>query len=207
LIIMSFREERRIFRRAVCKKLLILWLVFAGITAIMIALGFAMPSLSTGAFDMFSEFAAESGIIDESGTMSPVALIINNSRAALLCICYGLMPFMFLPVLVIAFNAALVGFVLAAVAAANGTGVLLLTLCGILPHGIFEITALCLAAAIGCTICLEIVRCIIKKPTILPMGRLFIHSLLAYVACVLPLMVIAGVVESYVTPLVMNLII
>ncbi len=203
----GFWTEGRAYRRAVAKKALILWAAFAALAAGITALGAVFTDLSEMVMGYFADFATGSGIIDQSGALSSVGLFFNNSRAALLCILYGAVPFLFLPALVIGFNALLVGFVMAAVAGSSGANVLLLALCGILPHGIFEITALTVAAAAGMQLCWEICKKIMGRPRLLTMDRLILHLTVTYAAVVLPLMLVAALVEAYVTPLVMQLVI
>ena len=78
-------------------------------------------------------------------------------------------------------------------------------LAGILPHGVFELTALALGAAIGFTICLTLVKKILHTPGTPPMRELVSDGLRTLLLVVLPLLVCAAVVEAYLTPQIMEL--
>ena len=103
-------------------------------------IGMALPEEAARMMNDFMEQAAQSGVVTEEGELSVFALLMNNWRAMLISAAYGFVPFLFLPVISLVTNGALLGM-LAALFVSQGTS-LLVYLAGILPHGIFEIPAL-----------------------------------------------------------------
>ena len=85
-----------------------------------------------------------------------LALFGNNVRASAVSILYGFIPFLYLTALALGTNALILG-VFAAYYVNNGVS-LLVYLAGILPHGIFELTALMLAFAGGFLLCRQITQ-------------------------------------------------
>ena len=75
---------------------------------------------------------------------------------------------------------------------------------GILPHGIFELPALCLSLAAGLCLCQNINRYIRKNEKGI-MKPLLLNILRVTGLVVIPLLVVAAIMESYVTPAVMQL--
>ena len=71
---------------------------------------------------------------------------------------------------------------------------------GILPHGIFELTALVLAAAMGFTICLTVMKKVFRTPGTVPMKELVSDVLRTLLMVALPLLVCAALVEAFITP-------
>ncbi len=161
--------------------------------------GRLFPEIPATILTYFNEVVADSGIVRDDGSFSALALFGNNLRAMVLSTLYGFIPFLYLPALSMGVNAILLGMVASSV---NGQWLLLAA--GILPHGIFELPALCLSLAAGLCLCQNINRYIrtnekgIMKPLLLNILR--VTGLV-----VVPLLVIAAIMESYVTPAVMQL--
>lgn len=150
----------------------------------------------------FGEQVVDLGVMDESGNFSTLALFFNNFRAMITGAAYGFIPFIYLPAISLGVNAMLLG-VFAAVYSAQGIS-LLLYLAGILPHGIFELPALVLSIACGLYLCRTITD-FVRHNT-----KGVVRSALANIARVIviniiPLLLIAAVVEANITPVVMNL--
>ena len=82
---------------------------------------------------------------------------------------------------------------------------LLKYLLGILPHGIFELTALILSAAMGLYLCSTVTNALRKKQTGVLRPALHRCCQILYL-WVLPLLFIAALVETYITPILFNLV-
>lgn len=122
------------------------------------------------------------------------AIFLNNTIKALLVIVGGLALGLF-PVIFLLANGAALGFVLSASMRSRGV---LTALLAILPHGIFELPAILLATSMG----LLLGGCAIKK--FFHHGETSIRSELAlalrfFMRIVVPLLVIAALVESFFT--------
>ncbi len=161
--------------------------------------GRLFPEIPAAILTYFNEVVADSGIVRDDGSFSALALFGNNLRAMVLSTLYGFIPFLYLPALSMGVNAILLGMVASSV---NGQWLLLAA--GILPHGIFELPALCLSLAAGLCLCQNINRYIRKNEKGL-MKPLLLNILRVTGLVVIPLLVVAAIMESYVTPAVMQL--
>lgn len=161
--------------------------------------GRLFPEIPAAILTCFNEVVADSGIVRDDGSFSALALFGNNLRAMVLSTLYGFIPFLYLPALSMGVNAILLGMVASSV---NGQWLLLAA--GILPHGIFELPALCLSLAAGLCLCQNINRYIRKNEKGI-MKPLLLNILRVTGLVVIPLLVVAAIMESYVTPAVMQL--
>lgn len=171
-------------------------------------LGFGAASLRPEAamkiLGSFMEQIAQSGVIDGEGRMSVFALLMNNWRAMLVSALYGLVPFLFLPLVSLMTNGLLLG-VMAGVYQANGMSMALLV-AGVLPHGVFELPALVLSIACGVQLCRNMCLLLMNHPEKRPFMAVAEELLRVLVLAVAPLTVAAAFVECYVTPAVMGLL-
>jgi uncharacterized membrane protein SpoIIM required for sporulation/ABC-type transport system involved in multi-copper enzyme maturation permease subunit len=123
----------------------------------------------------------------------------HNIRAIIVVLLAGLFSFGVLGALVYILNMGIIGMVLAMVKAL-GQSPVAIGLYGILPHGIFEITALILASASILHIGIMLVTPQPQKT----LGEVLIDSIADWtkiaLALVLPLLTIAAIIETWVTP-------
>ena len=186
------------FRRTV------LWCAVGMAAAAALGFGMAMiwPDAAWDAIDAFAEQVAEAGVVDEAGRMSVFALLVNNWRAMLLSAAYGLIPFIFLPVISLMSNGAMLG-IMAGVYQASGMPLAALA-AGVLPHGVFELPALILSIACGVRLCRNMCLLTVRSREKVPFMELAEELLRVLVLAVAPLTVAAAFVECYVTPVVMG---
>jgi stage II sporulation protein M len=154
---------------------------------------------------------------------SPVWIFLfilwNNIRATAIGCALGVIPFLFVPALGAAVNGVAMGLVAAFSGdQALGAGKLA---AGILPHGILELPAVWLADALGLFLCAEIGRRIRRflrrsfpgrnaavaggasPPLADSRDEIYLGDVLVtFGGVVLPLLIIAAAVESFITPLV-----
>ena len=160
------------------------------------------PTLCDTVIGYFMDMIDSSAVMDDAGNFSAVGLFFNNLRAMVMTVLYGFIPFLFLPALSLGVNAIIVG-VMAAYYSNSGISMLAF-FAGILPHGVFELPALILSLAAGLYLCQSINTYIrhnekgVMKPLLLDLLRLV-------ALVVLPLLIVAAVMEAYVTPAVMQL--
>ena len=166
------------------------------------AAGRLFPDIPVTVISAFNEDIAGSGIVQEDGSFNVLALFGNNVRASAVSILYGFIPFLYLTALALGTNALILG-VFAAYYVNNGVS-LLVYLAGILPHGIFELTALMLAFAGGFLLCRQITQ-YVRSNTKGMMKPLMLNLLRVFILHILPLLAVAAVAEVYVTPHVMAL--
>lgn len=161
--------------------------------------GRLFPDIPVSVISAFNEDIAGSGIVQKDGSFNVLALFTNNLRAMVLGVLYGFIPFLYLPALALGVNAAILGMLASLI-----DGQWLLLAAGILPHGIFELPALFLSLAAGLCLCKNI-NVYIRKNEKGVMKPLLLNILRVVVLLVLPLLVIAAVMETYVTPALMQL--
>ena len=86
-----------------------------------------------------------------------LTLFYHNARASILAIAAGVVPFVFLPVLDPVLNGGVLGL-LASVSKHQGLDVPRLFLTQVLPHGVFELTAVLYATSLGMYLSAEMAR-------------------------------------------------
>ena len=156
--------------------------------------GRLFPEIPATVLTYFNEVVADSGIVRDDGSFSALALFGNNLRAMVLSTLYGFIPFLYLPALSMGVNAILLGMVASSV---NGQWLLLAA--GILPHGIFELPALVLFCAAGLYLCSRVTARVRGDKEVRILRTLSeVSTLFLYV--ILPLLAAAALMETYVTP-------
>lgn len=155
--------------------------------------------------ESFMAEVQQSGLLDENGSISLAALFGNNLQATLTATVMGFVPFVFLPVFSLALNGAVIGAVLA-LSGAMGMKTGQVVLLGLLPHGIFEIPAIMLGVAMGLYLCRQMNGTLRKRPGTPKIEAVLPHLCRVTVFGVVPLLVAAAVIETFVTPLLLGLV-
>lgn len=131
-------------------------------------------------------------------------LFYHNARTTVLFLLLGLVSFATMGMTLLLVNMGIVGGVLGA-ASLVGYSPLLIFVSGILPHGVFELTAVFLAAAAMFKVGAQLVTPQSEKS----LGEVLLLSLAdwfrVFIGIVLPLLAIAALIEVYVTPLLLKL--
>jgi uncharacterized membrane protein SpoIIM required for sporulation len=145
--------------------------------------------------------------LDNLDEFMPVPrLFFYNARTILVEFFIGLISFGTLGVTLFIGNFALIGGVLG-IANLIGFSPFLLFAAGILPHGMFELLAITIATAA----LLRVGALLVTPNTERSLGETFLLSLSdwfkVFVSVVLPLLAVAAVIEIYVTPLFIKLVI
>ena len=196
----QFTKLRQFYRGELSYHLFIATVAFCVMIVLSFILGMVRPSIASGAIQYFANMIKDAGLVDDNGAFSALGIFGNNIRAFVVTACYGFIPFVFLPVVSLALNGAILGL-FAAFYVTNGQS-LLVYLAGILPHGVFELPALVLAMSCGlylCRVITDYVRFNRKgtvKPALANIARVLVLN-------VLPLTAIAAVIEANVTPLIL----
>ncbi|MCC5892121.1 stage II sporulation protein M [Exiguobacterium sp.] len=139
---------------------------------------------------------------DTSAFDTMVALFINNTRVTLLAFLFGLVP-LFLPYIFVVVNAAIIGLV-AMIVDFSGESVVKVIALGILPHGITEISAILLGAAMGLSLNRHIWKKMRGEETDVTFKALFFAGVKTFLLIAVPLLAISAVIEAYVTPLLLQ---
>ena len=191
----------RFYREELGEALLITAAAFVIIALLSFALGIFNRNIPEFVVNYFQQLLESNDIVTEDG-IDLLALFGNNLRACGVSILYGFIPFLYLTALALGTNALILG-VFAAYFLNNGAS-LAVYFAGILPHGVFELSALLLAFAAGFLLCRRTTQ-YVRKNTKGMMKPLLLNLLRMFLMHILPLLVAAAVVEVYVTPQVMAL--
>ena len=137
----------RFYREALGESLLITAAAFVIICLLAFGAGLLNKSIPAMAMDYIQRIMDIKDIVTDEGGIDLAALFGNNVRAAAVSVLYGFIPFLYLTALALGMNAIILG-IFAAYFVNTGTS-LLVYFAGILPHGVFELSALLLAFACG----------------------------------------------------------
>lgn len=140
----------------------------------------------------------------QSGFKQALAIFINNSMGSFLALFLGLIPFLFLPALSIISNGTAMGIV-SAVSTTQGLNPFKVFI-SIAPHGVLELPALFYAAGLGIYISREIIKHLFFQEYI---GESFItlvkKIVITFMGVIIPLLLVAALIESFITPLLVRL--
>jgi stage II sporulation protein M len=178
--------ERLIPDRAVKTYLLVLALIFS---AGFLAGVFAPVPIRRELSEAFRALADQ--YLDQSGGILFLFILLNNVFASLFLLVSGLLLGI-LPVLSVGFNGFVLGIFYRLSSGVEGYG---RAAVGVLPHGIFEIPALLVAAAYGLWLGMAVLRRVRRKEHP-PLGAMLNHALERYFVVVFPLLVVAAAVET-----------
>jgi len=137
-------------------------------------------------------------------TMSPLfimlTIFLNNAFVSLVSLVLGLALGVF-PILFIASNGYLVGVISYIVAQQRGFLFILLAL---LPHGVVELPMVFLSASIGLRLGYQVFLYLIGRR--IELKREFKQGLRFYFHWIMPLLFVAAIIETFITPLILSLI-
>lgn len=177
---------------------------FGVLTLLGFAVSLARPELAQGVLERFTAQIEQLGLTDDVPQSQMMAtLFFNNITASLLSMLYGLIPFLPLSALALGTNALMLG-AFAAIYQQQGIGLGVYVL-GVLPHGIFELSALILSCALGLLICRTGTERILKKSDT-PFFRRVLDCIRVFLTFSVPLLLVAALIETYVTPALLNLV-
>ena len=178
------------------------------VAPILVLAGFAaawlFPQLTDHVTRLLEQAIESAGLSSATGTRNAAtAIFANNLTAAFSAILWGLVPFAYLAALPLGFNFFLLG-VMGAYYVQSGVG-LGAYLVGILPHGIFELPALVFFCAAGLYLCSRVTARVRGDKKVRILQTLSeVSTLFLYV--VLPLLAVSALVETYVTPRLLALV-
>ncbi len=189
------------FKQDVRKIFLYVMIIFIVITIATAFFFTANQEMAQEIMESFLATVSDDIIIDEN-TLSGWGLFVNNTKASAQAVIMGIIPFIFLPAISILVNAGVIG-ALFGILAPTKASIINTIIFGLLPHGIFELPALFISMALGIYLCLFLTRKILKredkqfKDVAKNIGIMF-------VARVIPLLILAAVIEAKLTPILVD---
>ena len=88
-------------------------IAFLVLTVLAYIAGRLFPDIPVTVMSYFNDMIDSSGIVQEDGSFSVLALLGSNVRAMVLSALYGFIPFLYLPALSLGLNAAIIGMMAA----------------------------------------------------------------------------------------------
>jgi len=125
------------------------------------------------------------GVEDKTAVEVTIFIIANNLRSSFMSVLLGIT---FLPLFSLIFNGYFIGAILHFAVAEEG----IFVTWKLLPHGIFEIPAICISLAFGLRIGLVWFR----KDRIANFKKTYKEAFIVLVHIVLPLLIVAGLIEG-----------
>ncbi|TCI34507.1 stage II sporulation protein M [Exiguobacterium sp. SH1S4] len=147
-------------------------------------------------------FEASGLTFDSSARDTMIALFVNNTRVTLLAFLLGMIP-LFIPYVFVVINAAVIGLV-AMLVGFTGESVIKVLVLGILPHGVTEISAILLGAAMGLSLNRHVWKKLRGKETDVTFKALLLAGIKTFLFIAVPLLAVSAVIEAYVTPLLLQ---
>ncbi len=142
----------------------------------------------------------ESKAADLSGQSQPVmmfGIFVNNAGASLFALLFGLVAGL-VPLLFVLSNGMVIGIVLEMIITKSGVADgITLFLVGILPHGIFELPAVLISTAIGLKLGYSVIKSALSWRDMFTDDLK--NGLIIFFFWILPILLIAAVIETYVT--------
>lgn len=127
-----------------------------------------------------------------------IFIFLNNAVKSFVILVLGFLLGIF-PFYFIYINGQLIGLLLAVAAPAVGWNVILASL---LPHGIWELSGVVIAGGYGVWLAIELLRSIAQKSSF---KNSFKYAVRGFARKVLPLLFIAAIIETYITPAIIKL--
>lgn len=191
------KEKQKILRI-----FLVVAVAFIGLSA---AFTFYYASNADAAEPIIKNFAGTvKRLTNSDGSLSVVGIFMNNLYVCGISLVIGAMPFLFLPALLLISNTIVIGSILGYYYSVTKGSLLKLVIYGMLPHGIFELPAIFLSLTLGIYLCKRITDKLLsrdKERKLMPAVNTCAKT---FVLVIIPLLIIAALVEAYVTPQIME---
>ena len=129
-----------------------------------------------------------------------LVIFINNTIAMFIAILFGIVLGI-VPLLVLVLNGFIIGTIVRLLVVEKG---LAFIVAGLVPHGIIEIPLLLLSTSIGMKIGYEVLLALAGKPS--DIKNEFIKGMKFFFYWMVPLIFVAALIETFITPVIMYLV-
>lgn len=198
-------EEWYTFKHSYVKLFFSLLILFIASCIITYFIMLKNESLVTGLMDQVSKMFEEKDLVDAdtSALALAIGLFKNNIIACLTLFVTGFLP-IFIPAIgIVIMNSAIMGIMFAYMKL-KGQAVMQMLFAGILPHGIFEIPAIILSGTLAFYISIGIFRKINDKNY--SFKECTGHAFKTFLLVCVPLLVVAAIVEAFITPIFIHML-
>lgn len=194
----QFSKLREFYRNELGHWLWIVAIAFLILIVLGFLIGLFFPHVAENAMAYFAQGVEDLGVVDDQGNFSAIALFFNNFRSIVTGIAWGFVPFIFLTALSMGVNSMVLG--LFAAVYMNRAIPMASYFAALFPHGIFEIPAMLLSFSCGLYLC-HIVTKFVRNNQKGLVKEAVMNILRVLLLNITPLLLIAAVLEAYVTPL------
>ena len=196
----EWKECSVFFKEQVKKETILVTIAFFIVGAISWIILAMNTDLLLSAYNWLMQIFESKGIDAEN--ITALDLFKNNTMACLYAILMGYIPFFFVDAFSLITNGASIGIMGAVYSYSNLSMSLLMA--GLLPHGIFELPAIFISLALGFKTCLLMTKRITGKINQLNMKEHTLNLVRVFVFIVIPLLILAALIEAHITPIVMQ---
>ncbi|SCJ92411.1 Integral membrane protein DUF95 [uncultured Eubacterium sp.] len=181
------------------------WIVALSLIVLTAVFGLYFYQNAESAEEVISMYLPKAqSVMNEDGTLSYLGIVMNNIFACAMCIAMGCVPFLFLPALSVLSNSMIIGALLGYGAAAGTMSPLPAIVFGLLPHGIFELPGFFLSMAMGIYLCRTLTMKLLGKAKEEKILTMLNHLAKTFVLVVIPLLIVAAVIECNFTPMILK---
>jgi stage II sporulation protein M len=150
---------------------------------------------------VLEKYVQEHDLAGKVGIKRCTKLFLNNLVASFQATTSGFMPFLFLPTVTVIVSSIPAGLLIAANEAAGIQNNFSFILKRLFPHGIFEFVAMIYASSIGIFLTEQISKKLIPKykSNVPPLRNLCVQAGRSFLQVVVPLLLIAALVQTFIT--------
>ncbi|MDV0446230.1 hypothetical protein MsAg5_00580 [Methanosarcinaceae archaeon Ag5] len=188
------RYKTKLFKFLSDHKIYTFWMT--AVFAVCFAAGYLLSAASPELMDELIKLLSDSMASEsENSFLKTIDIFLNNTRVTVLAVALGFVFGLF-PLVTIAFNGAIIGMVSEYSIRMIGLDFLLV---GLVPHGIIELPIIILSTAVGFRLGVRTFSKIIGKITWDALAKDFLSAGWGYLFFMLPLLLVAAVIEIYIT--------
>lgn len=176
--------------------------IFSAILFFLFAIAGYLAAYSNpqGAAKIVEQLNISFGFVEKlSPLLTFLFIFINNAVKALVIMLLGFL-FGVVPIFFLVLNGYVAGVVIYVIVSAEGVGKVI---AGLLPHGIFELPAIFIAAGYGLWLGIRFYKFLRYNEG---MGEAFRFSIKKYIKIVVPLLLLAALAETFLTTFIIDLI-
>lgn len=194
-------KQSAFYKYKIRKKFRLLIVIFALVVVVGAFSYMQRPELFKKLINTVVSTIKSKNLDDISTFNASMVIFLNNLKVAFMAIVLGFIPFVFLSAFPIITNALILGVFSTMFVEKLGSVQLMLAL--LVPHGVVELLAIIYAGALGINLCYEITTKITKNKQT-KIATIVKKTIISFMMIVVPLLFIAAIIESYITPLVAN---
>ena len=206
-----YQSEWHFFRTRLLKPFILVFLLFVVASTVLWLIFSTSPGKALAEALKISKAIKLSGVAPFTFKLF-IGLFLNNLSVAVVTVALGLVPYFFLPFLILLKNASIMGYMLIFLKWKKVN--IGWAMASLLPHGILEIPVFFYTISLGLMLCLQLTRRKRQKKSFLDINEIndvpaFDFSLTRIVKIfafiIAPLLLIAAAIETFITPLFMGL--